>query len=367
MGVRLHGDGVGATRTRRRVWIDIENPPQVQYLLPFQRAFQAAGIETVVTARDYGITLELLERANVQARVFGTRAGAGMLRKAAAVGARALDLARFLMRTGTPAASLGASRPAAIAAWRMRIPSFCIGDYEHANVNVYRLTGTTIMHPDVIDPEVFRRRGLREAQLMAFAGIKEDLTFAGLNVDAVERYDLGPVPERAVRVLFRPPSETSHYYRTSSTTFARATLEQLARQDALVVFSPRERSQRRLLDGLSWRHQPVVLERAVPFISLLKSVDLVICSGGTMLREAAYLGIPSYSIFHSEVGAVDRWLEQIGRARLLRDARDLDKIELRRRGRLERLDSNPRLLEQLVTAITARAGVERREREAVVV
>ncbi len=310
-------------------------------------------METVITARDYGSTLEMLERANAQPHVFGVRVGRGMVRKAAAAGIRAHDLARFLTRIGKPAASLGASRPAAVAAWQMKIPSFCIGDYEYANASVYRLTGTTILHPGVIDQKVFRRRGLRADQLVAFDGLKEDLTFAGMDVNAIEPHDLGRFPQQAARVLFRPPSETSHYYKAASRRFARATLELLASADAVVVFSPRERAQVSLLEGLRWRHEPVILERPVPFVSLLKSVDLVVCSGGTMLREAAYLGIPSYSIFQSEIGAVDRWLERIGRAKLLASPDDLDKIELRRRGPLERLNSNPELLEQLVAVIAS--------------
>ena len=52
--------------------------------------------------------------------------------------------------------------------------------------------------------------------------------------------------------------------------------------------------------------------KAVPFVPLLKAVDLVICSGGTMLREAAYLGVPAYSIFKSRIGGVDRYLASIG-------------------------------------------------------
>jgi hypothetical protein len=78
-----------------------------------------------------------------------------------------------------------------------------------------------------------------------------------------------------------------------------------------------------------------------------------------MLREAAYLGIPAYSIFRSQSGAVDRWLEQVGRAQLLGSPADLDRIQLHRRGPLRRLDSNPDLLDQLVAVITAAAGQRR--------
>jgi predicted glycosyltransferase len=344
-----------------KVWIDIENPPQVQYLLPFVSAFEAAGATTVITARDYGSTLEMLERAGVEAHVSGARVGRGTLRKMSAGAWRALELWRHFDRDGAPDTVLAASRAAAVAAWRLGIPSFLIDDYEHVHVSVYRVTRSTILHPEVIDPEVFVRRGLRPGQLRPFRGIKEDLTFAGVDVDAAEPYDLGSTPDGAVRVLFRPPSETSHYYQKASSTMARATLAHLARSSALVVFSPREPGQVSLLDGLEWRHAPITLQRPVPFVPLLKSVDAVVCSGGTMLREAAFLGIPAYSIFQSEIGAVDRWLEKIGRARLIAGPSDVSRIELKRRGPISRLDSNPELMSEIVSVVAPGIGQGVRE------
>lgn len=341
------------------LWIDVENPPQVQYLLPFQHAFEAAGLNTVITARDYGSTVSMLKRADVRANVFGTRVGRGRVRKAVAAGQRARELWEFFARTGRPDAVLSASRAAALVAWGLGIPSWVINDYEHAFVGLSRFTGTTIFFPDVIDPAVYRSKGLRAEQLIAFRGIKEDLTFAGVDAEAFAPYDLGAVPDGVVRVLFRPPAETSHYYRRASSTMARVTLERLARVDALVVFAPREPGQVALLEGLPWKHKPVTLSGSVPFVSLLKSVDLVICSGGTMLREAAYLGIPSYSIFQSEIGGVDRWLESIGRAKLIAGCEDLGRIELKPRGPLSRLDSNPDLLSQLSEQIAARTAERR--------
>ncbi|HYB24527.1 MAG TPA: DUF354 domain-containing protein [Solirubrobacteraceae bacterium] len=334
-----------------KVWIDIENPPQVQYLLPLRRAFAAAGIQTAITTRHYGSTVDMLARAGVNAPAFGERVGPGKLAKLTAAWTRARALRSFFDRTGRPDAVVAASRASAIAARTMGIPSFLIGDYEHVNMSVFLLTGSTILHPSVIDTDVLRRRGLRRDQLIPFAGLKEDLTFAEVDVEAVDAYELGPVREGVVRVLFRPPSETSHYYRAASSNFARETLAHLAGADAMVVFSPREPAQVRLLEDLPWRHEPLVLERAVPFVPLLKSVDLVVCSGGTMLREAAYLGIPAYGIFQGKIGAVDRWLQELGRARLLMNKGDLPRIELSARGPLERLDSNPQLPEQIVELI----------------
>ncbi len=350
----LHPD----SRRRRRVWIDVDNPPQVQYLLPFRAAFEAAGLETIITARDYGQTVEMLGAARVDAHVVGKRVGRGRLRKGAAAVMRARGQMRFFARVGRPDVLLAASRSAAVAAWWMGIPSFVIGDYEHVHHPVYRLTRSKILYPDVIDPSEFLRHGIREDQLIPFRGLKEDLTFAGLELETVAPYDLGEVPPDAVKVLFRPPSETSHYYSESSTALARAALERLAEAGAMVVLAPREPGQVGLLDGLHWSYPPVILRRSAPFASLLKSVDAVVCAGGTMLREAGYLGIPAYSIFCSETGAVDRWLQRIGRAKLLRSPADLFQIEVRKRGPLERLDSNPQLLDQLVSVVAGAVANE---------
>jgi predicted glycosyltransferase len=362
MGVtRLdQGGRVGRIRADGCVWIDIDNPPQVQYLLPFRAAFEAAGLDTVVTARDYGRTVEMLRAAGARPHVFGKRVGRGRLRKGAAALHRAHEQTRFFAEFGHPDVLLAASRSAAVAARRMGIPGYLIGDYEHIHLGIYRFTDSKIFYPELVGAAHYLRHGLRPDQLIPFRGLKEDLTFAGLDIDRVEAHDLGDVPAHLFKVLFRPPSETSHYHDARSTEMARATLAWLAEAGALVVFAPREPSQVRLLEDLPWRHPPLTLERSVPFASLLKCVDAVICSGGTMLREAAYLGIPAYSIFCSQTGAVDRWLQDIGRAVLLQTPADLSGIELRKRGPLKRLDTNPQLLDQLAEVIIAAVKQRRR-------
>jgi uncharacterized protein len=358
MGVTRLGsvDRVHQSWTRPLVWIDIDNPPQVQYLLPFRAAFEAAGLDTVVTARDYGRTVEMLHAAGAHPHVFGKRVGRGKLRKAAAAILRAREQMRFFANGRRPNVLLAAARSSAVAAWRMGIPAYLIGDYEHIHLAIYRLTGSKIFYPDIVGAAHYLRRGLREDQLIPFHGLKEDLTFRGLDLTQVEPYDLGDMPDDAVKVLFRPPSETSHYHDARSGDMARAALKWLADQRAVVVFSPREPEQVALLEGLRWSVPPVTLDRSVPFAALLKSVDAVICAGGTMLREAAYLGIPAYSIFCSRTGAIDRWLHDVGRATLLRSPADVSAIDLRKRGPLERLDSNPNLLDQLAAVVIAAVG-----------
>ena len=47
--------------------------------------------------------------------------------------------------------------------------------------------------------------------------------------------------------------------------------------------------------------------------SLIHESDLVVSGGGTMVREAAVLGVPAVSCFEGRLGAVDQYLAQLGK------------------------------------------------------
>lgn len=340
----------------RRVWLDIDNPPQVQYLYPFRAAFEARGFEVVVTARDYGNALELLRQHTDDFHPVGRAFGRSKLSKATGTLRRARQLSALFRRIGRPDVLLAASRPAALVARRYGIPSFIVGDYEFANAGFYRFTNSFILHPDVVDPAAFTEQGMRPERLIAFRGLKEDISFSEIDVDGAPAWRLPAGTRRdAVVVLVRPPAEKSHYYDERSRALSLGLLEHLAaRDDAVVVYSPRYPEQVEDLERFDWHEPPVVLRESVPFVSLLKAVDLVVCSGGTILREAAYLGIPAYSIFQSRIGGVDRHLERIGRVTLISDPGELGRIELRKRGPIERLDANPALLDEIVHLVESR-------------
>jgi predicted glycosyltransferase len=341
-----------------RVWIDIENPPQVQYLLPFKAAFEAAGAEVVLTARDYGFTFALLEEAGVIFTRVGAHYGRSKLRKVAGVLGRARALAAVVRDEPRPAALICAGRAPVLTARRLRIPSFVLLDYEHVDLTLFRVARSHIVFPEVIGKEAYVRRGVRADRLMPYRGVKEDLTFAGMDVAAIGPHRFPQLNgSGAVRVLFRPPAAESHYYREASGSMSTRVLAHLAaRDDIVLVYSPRYPWQVAELDRFEWARDPVVLDRAVPFVPLLKGVDAVISAGGTMLREAAYLGVPAYSIFQGEMGGVDRHLAERGRLRLVSDPEEMHL----QRCEPDPLDErNPGLAGELAATILRRASAQR--------
>lgn len=338
------------------VWVDFDNAPQARYLLPLARALGRRGHDVLLTARDNGDTLAILDEEGARYQVVGSGFGRGIPRKIRGLVRRAQALGEFLDRESRRVDGvITGSRAATLAARRRGIPSFVIIDYEHVNLLIYRLSSSYILHPDVIAPAAFRRRGIRSNHLFGFSGLKEDLTFSEVDVEAVVPFELGDADRAAAKVLFRPPAEESHYYRSESRDLALALLRHLAGQDAQIVLSPRDESQVGYVSAVRhWRHEPIVLREAAPFVALLKAVDAVVSAGGTMVREAAYLGVPAYSIFRSRVGAVDRHLASLGRLSLLRSPEDFPRIELGTRRSITPLRAGSGVLNEVAELITER-------------
>jgi predicted glycosyltransferase len=313
------------------IWIDIDNPPQSRYLLPFVGRFEDAGHDVLVTARAYGETLSILRAENALFEPVGSTFGKSPIRKVYGSMRRARQLAELLRRRQVRVdLVLTGSRSATLAARRLGIPSFVIVDYEYVNLLFYRLSASHIVHPSVIEPRFFEQRGVPRHRLLPFDGLKEDISFADVDLSAVSPHDFGR-DEGAVRILFRPPAEESHYYRSESRDLALEALRYLATQQAQIVFSPRQDRQIEYLDVVTdWHQEPIVLRKSLPFVSLLKAVDAVVSAGGTMLREAAYLGVPAYSIFQGKIGAVDRYLASIARLTIVDSPSDLSRIAVKR-------------------------------------
>lgn len=218
-------------------------------------------------------------------------------------------------RIGIPRAVLSTSRSGVMAARMLGSKCFTILDYEGVETLVYRTFGTTVLHPEVIPASEFSALGFPEHRLVSFPGLKEDISFSGMNLTKVRPAELpSPRDPRLPAILVRPPSETSHYRVNASSDALGRILDHLAdRSDAQVVFAPRESKQEQMLSARQWSVPPVLLRQPIPLVDLLRSVDRVLTGGGTMLREAAWFGVPTVTVFQGALPYVDRWLESEGR------------------------------------------------------
>jgi predicted glycosyltransferase len=109
-----------------------------------------------------------------------------------------------------------------------------------------------------------------------------------------------------------------------------------------------------MLDSLQWLNPPIILEDGIEFVSLLKGVDAVVTSGGTMAREAAYLGIPAFSIFKGKKCAVDKYLESLGELVFIENSLQLARTSFQKRVLRKKPQSGALVLDEIVTEMLLR-------------
>ncbi len=337
-----------------RFWLDIDNPPQAQYLSPIAGSLRDKGHTVLVTSRNDRATLGVLENRGQSATPVGGSFGKSSLSKTAGTLKRAVSLRRLVRHDfGKPDAVVSTSRSGVIAAKLLGSPSFTVLDYEGAELGIFRHFGTILLHPSVVPAERFAERGFPVERLIRFSGMKEDLAFSDLDTARSNPTEL-PQPRDPSRpaILIRPPSETSHYRTDQSVHVLELVLDFLAdRGDLQVVFVPRQAEQSKLLAQRKWKVAPVVISHPIPVVELLGAVDFVVTGGGTMLREAAWLGVPAVTIFQGEMPAVDRWLESEGAIRRVVSRQDLESISWGRTIAEAIVPRHPEALEQVVEIV----------------
>ena len=288
----------------RKVWIDLTNSPHVLFFRPVLRRLDEAGVAAVVTARDFAQTLGLLRRSSA--------------------------LVRFGRGRGITQAVSHGSNDLAVAARILRLHSTVLHDYEGA-AGMHRINfrlASKVMTPDVIPYSALAPYGLAESRWVPYHGLKEQVALADFEPDDRVYAELGLDAERPIAVL-RPPATMSLYHRGIENTVFDDVLVRLLEDGAQVVLLPRTAEQAASFAGAAG---VVIPERPVDGPSLVWAADAVISAGGTMNREAAVLGVPTWTTFAGSLGAVDRTLVDEGRMQVLERAED---VEVRKRERTE--------------------------------
>lgn len=297
----------------RTVWIDVTNSPHVLFFRPILRRLDEAGVPAVVTARDFAQTLGLLELYGIPHVTIGKHGGAGIAGKGLGLVRRSAQLIRFGRSRRDIGRSVShGSNDLAVASKMLRIPNTVIHDFEGATgmhkVN-FRLA-SKVMVPEVIPFERLEPLGLSRARYRPYPGIKEQVTLADFEPDPGSVIaELGLDPARPIAVL-RPPATMSLYHRGIENTLFDDVLTYLRASDAQVVLLPRTPEQGQAFAGMT---DVVIPARPVDGPQLVAAADVVVSAGGTMNREAALLGTPTWTTFAGELGAVDRMLIETGR------------------------------------------------------
>lgn len=307
-----------------RVWLDISNSPQVAFFRPLVRLLESRGHVVAISTRDYAQTIELLELHSLPHDVIGPgHGGAGRAGKARAMAGRVRALRAYAKGRGFDVAISHASHELPLVARSLGIPSAYAFDYELARVQhgLGCRAARRVVVPDAIPQDRLDRLGASAAKVRAYPGLKEEYYLHGFEPDAAALDALG-LDRGRVLVVVRTPPEVSLYHRHGNPLFSEV-LERLGRDpEVQAVVLPRTGAQAEAIQSLGLPSL-VLPQHAVDAQSLVARCDLVVSAGGTMNREAVALGVPVYTTFAGEIGAVDEALIRDGRLRKLVSADEL--------------------------------------------
>jgi predicted glycosyltransferase len=326
-----------------RIWIDLSNSPHPLLFAPIARRLAELGHQTGITARDNAQTVELTLQHWPDATVLGGESPHARALKAARLLARVAELRRWAQRFQPDLAVSHNSYAQIVAAKLMGIPAITAMDYEGqpANHLAFRLADAILL-PEALRGSRVSAQGASAARAVFYGGLKEEIYLGDFEPDPTVRASIGVAGDDRPLVVARTPPSRASYHRFDTPLFTQV-LEALSRDRSIrTVLLVRHPEQRRAIPT-EWLTNIIMPEAVVDTRSLMYEADLVIGGGGTMTREAALLGVPSYSAFGGKQPAVDRELEAQGRLGRLRHVDEILPVrarkapprrveELRRRG-----------------------------------
>jgi len=305
-----------------RIWVDLTNPAHVVVLRPLVELLEADEHEVTLTARPLSHTTELLDDWGHPYTAIGHHGGASRLGKALAAGSRTAQAFAFARGKRFDYGLAHGSTDLPPVARVLGFPDTTMFDYEWARLQ-HELNcrlATRVLVPDAVPAERIAPYGARPPKLVRYPGLKEEYYLADFEPDPSVLDELGLDREPVIAVVRTAPSYALYLGGSENELLPRV-LRRLLDEGAQVVVLARTDEQRRALRELD--PELVIPERAVDGRSLAALADLVVSAGGTMIREAAVLGTPVWSIFEGRLGAVDEQLVAEGRVRLLRDPQEL--------------------------------------------
>jgi predicted glycosyltransferase len=313
-----------------RIWIDLANSPHPLLFAPIARRLAGEGHEVAITVRDHAQTVELTHQRFPEATVVGGPSPGGRLAKLSGLGARIRDLRSWARRTGPDVAISHNSYAQLAAARSLGIPAVTAMDFEHQPANhIGFRCAQRILVPEAVPLPTIRRQGARVSKLIRYKGLKEQLYLADFEPDRdiLEKVGIDRGPEIAVAVARTAPAGAA-YHRGDNSVLSRA-LTKLSEQPRVrTVVLARLPRQAAAISALGLDRVQVA-DRAVDSRSLMLAADLFLGAGGTMTREAALLGTPTFTLFEGRPAAVDSWLETQGKLRRLTDPAQVSNLRPR--------------------------------------
>lgn len=318
-----------------KIWFDICHTPHVPFFVPQICELQKLGHQVLITIRNRYQVSDLCDQFGLKYEIIGKDYGKSKVSKIFGLIKRTGQLLAFVREKEVTIAVTKGSPYQILAAHFLKIPSIWMMDYEHSNISIEKRFATTILSPQIIPLEVLDKKGIDLRRVIQYPGLKEDIYLQDFKPDVHLLDKLHIRPDNVI-VTLRPPAVDAHYQSANSIKIFSAIIPFLLKHmNVTTVVLPRNSEQKEKIrrQYQSEKERIIIPQGVVNGLDLIWHSDLVIGGGGTMNREAAVMGVPVYTIFQGQVGAVDRYLEQLGRIVFIDDISAFSKIKIEKQKR----------------------------------
>ncbi len=302
-----------------RVWVDLTDASSVVFFAPIVRRLEDAGHTVTLTARRFAGADLVLRRYGLGGLLTTQHRGGGLGTRAVGLVNRTAQLlgsassGRFDVAAGSHASDF------VLTAWTLAIPQMTFVDPDRLGrgnlVNVRLVDEVAV--PEAVPIAGLTSMGATRDKLFRYPGFKEEYYLHDAQPDPDTLTRLG-VERRHVVGVVRPAARTTRLGdEEAAPADETGLLELLAglagRRHLTVVVVARDPDQRQRVLALDL---PGVIapDGPVDGVGLLAAADFVLGAGGAMLREAAALATPAYTL-SSSAGPVEASLLSDGRLR----------------------------------------------------
>ena len=205
-------------------------------------------------------------------------------------------------------------------------------DYEFTEARIFNAFANVLLMPKLIPDNRLADAGFNLKKVVRYDGFKEEIYLADFHPESNFRRSLD-IDEKAILVVMRPPATEGNYHDEKSETLFRKCLEHFSSNaDVRCLLLKRSASDAKLLTPmLRERSNISFLRQAVDGLQLIWNADIVVSGGGTMNRESALLGTPTYSIFTGRRPYLDEYLSEQGKLRFVQGIDEVEKIPVVKR------------------------------------
>jgi uncharacterized protein len=287
-----------------KIWIDFINTPQVTFFVPFIKEFKKGNHEVLLTCRDSGNTIDLLNQHELSFNVIGKKVGKGVIQKSLFFPRRLLKLFFFIRKHKPDIAASQSSFYQPIVARLLHIPCLYTNDNEHAKGNIFGfLFATQVILPVALQNEKFTKRFPLKSKLSFYQSVKEAIYLSQFP-------DLLSLSNGVKnKIYFRPEPWSAQYYKGPLNFFDDILLKLSGEYELIVL--PRDRNQAEHYKQEKFSRL-FVSQKPLNLLDIVADCLLFIGAGGSMTREMAVMEIPVISIYQSELLCVDKYLVNKG-------------------------------------------------------